>query len=401
MKILSSKATDSATVGFLLYLGFTDPKVTSSTNNRIALTYELLDQDKLHKQLGNPVPGVNPEFYNYGLSGKVIVNTTAKTVVLLNTAKNPINPRPINTHVPDHINPEYRPPRIVPQILTPKGVAPLPKTITDNPTDVNFPGSRDNDDSKVPHVPVPQELQTEYIRVRLSNSTNAMLGFMGKMYRYLNQTKFKGELKTPKLALLKNVAASKLRLRGCWYPTQRRLCLSPRLFNADIAFFTEIFLHECCHQAVTELDRVHDRTAQGHGVNWQTWMLKVGLNPRRFDPNDNSTYMSTDEKSDYNTKKKSLADMLKEVVPMNASGLSVGQFKTASLVITGELLNGIVFKKKDYNLAFIPDTFISEGKLSAYMLKPLSKLYTAYNDGKLYNYEASDTVRYIIKKWCG
>lgn len=50
-----------------------------------------------------------------------------------------------------------------------------------------------------------------------------------------------------------------------------------------------IVIHNC-HQATSCLDKVNDPSEGGHGREWQAWMRKVGLDPRRFDPTEETVY---------------------------------------------------------------------------------------------------------------
>lgn len=52
------------------------------------------------------------------------------------------------------------------------------------------------------------------------------------------------------------------------------ITLSRRLSNSEKAF-NDVLLHEMCHQATVMLDHV----ANGHGVTWQNWAKKVGIDP--------------------------------------------------------------------------------------------------------------------------
>lgn len=67
------------------------------------------------------------------------------------------------------------------------------------------------------------------------------------------------------------------------------------LFNAQEDFVNEIILHEQCHQAVfVDLGKV-ETVDRGHGPAWKAWMVKVGLDPRRYDPTEDYTYLTKQE----------------------------------------------------------------------------------------------------------
>lgn len=125
------------------------------------------------------------------------------------------------------------------------------------------------------------------------------LAWMTKMWEWFNENKFGGRMTIPKFELRQQGGAHKTS-RGIYfggpYHAPGRLYLAPFLFNARPPFILEVFLHEMCHQAVWTLDRVLDSSGtQGHGPQWQAWMRKVGLDPRRFDPTEDVEYMSRND----------------------------------------------------------------------------------------------------------
>jgi hypothetical protein len=126
------------------------------------------------------------------------------------------------------------------------------------------------------------------------------LKWMDKMWEWFNEHKFGGRLPKPKFMCQPRFPGAPASVRGMYAGgpghTAGRLFLADYLFNARSIFILEIFLHELCHEAVWTIDRHRDESGtQGHGPNWQKWMVKVGLDPRRFDPTDNIEYMSTED----------------------------------------------------------------------------------------------------------
>ena len=123
------------------------------------------------------------------------------------------------------------------------------------------------------------------------------LRFMNALWDHLNKVKFEGKMTIPSINLQKAVKVDRMRRRGVWYQESRRLEMSPHIFNNADKFY-EIFLHEMCHQAVSEITRFRAREPnQGHGPIWQSWMVKVGLNPNRFDYGGNEQYMTEEQKA--------------------------------------------------------------------------------------------------------
>lgn len=55
--------------------------------------------------------------------------------------------------------------------------------------------------------------------------------------------------------------------------------LNKRIFlNGTYRTCYVVLLHEMCHQAAKEIDRVND----GHGKIWASWMSRCGLDPDRY-----------------------------------------------------------------------------------------------------------------------
>lgn len=357
-RLTAAKADEKQGVVFLESLGFTGVQVKLSGEDRISFKYKTCDKAYLNKHFGaerkNGTTGVG---WKFGVDGWIILKENSNVVVLQNSKRNSKQLKPIETHVPDgtpqgpKVKIPPKPPinKPAPPVPTPK----VPHVDFDDPDDgplppkdnPNNPGSKENDDKNVPVTFLPPDLAKQYNWAQGMTEASYRLKFNAKLWHYLNTSKFGGRMQAPRFNLLKNVAANKFRLRGRWWPSRRVLDIAPRLYNAHQNFFVEIFLHEMCHQAVSEIDRVSDRTAQGHGYNWQTWMRKVGLNPRRFDPNDNSTYMDKDEKKIHDQKiektKEALEDIkdkgLRHLHPYNVNGPTL-----ATVLWRGEVMNGII-----------------------------------------------------------
>src|SRR5690606_782390 len=102
--------------------------------------------------------------------------------------------------------------------------------------------------------------------------------------------KFGGKMEMPNIELLKMQKSTQFKTRGYWQPRERVLALSPRLFYSDVQVAAEVILHEMAHQATHEISHDFDWSQKGHGPTWRSWMVKIGLNPNRFDSRGNYTY---------------------------------------------------------------------------------------------------------------
>lgn len=181
---------------------------------------------------------------------------------------------------------------------------------------VDIPPFNPNVDDKVFATP---QLIDRYKKIQVSGSPSERHAFMKTIWNYWNEKKFHGQMDEPTLSFLKD-AGMKMRKRGLWrhggIPHVRELLITPRLFNARFDVFAEIFLHEMCHQAVSEIDKVRERTNQGHGPKWAAWMRKVGLEPNRYDKNDNIEYMNPREREAHEGKQAELDKMRSDLVPL-------------------------------------------------------------------------------------
>jgi hypothetical protein len=329
-RLKASRADQVKAQTFLQDMGFTGLSLKGDSENRVSFHFESYNESGLDGLLGKSKPVDNYLSWKFGTNGMIVVKPRSNIVVLKNSDKpaklhtvEPTREKPKRQKIVDvPVEPKAPGTLRIPKALlerqqhSPSGPAkpfiPVP-TIHDENTFVNvpglppkitfqprqtpdLPGSHMNDDTKVPHVGIPDRLKQEYMYAQNMDDSGYRIKFMKQLWTHLNTAKFHGALPAPRaIQLMPNVQAKKLRTRGRWFPSPRVLEMAPRTFNAHLDFFVEIFLHEMCHQAVTDIDKSFSMEEAGHGAEWKAWMVKVGLNPRRFDPNPNETYMSKKE----------------------------------------------------------------------------------------------------------
>lgn len=177
------------------------------------------------------------------------------------------------------------------------GVAPavhVVRFIDANPTSRSVPTSH------LSIMTTTKELEFAYVKAQAT--PRLRLAFLKKAFAYFNKEKFQDRLHEPVLqvgATPPRKAPHLKNARGIYYGglggPNGTLWIAEMLFNAEMPFFSEVFAHEMCHQAVATIDHVRDNSEGGHGPNWQTWMRHCGLDPRRFDPTDDTTYKTSSE----------------------------------------------------------------------------------------------------------
>lgn len=125
----------------------------------------------------------------------------------------------------------------------------------------------------------------------------ARLRYIKEHWKYFNQTRFNNFLKEPTFVLLKDVNAWRMKLRGDWSDSLRRLRLSPNLFNSPHeGWVNRVLIHEMCHQYVCEKFGQSEKEQKGHGPLWRAAMMMAGLHPLRYDLESNETYTDPFEK---------------------------------------------------------------------------------------------------------
>ena len=338
-RIKAAYADVAQAIRFLKDLGFEKPVVKQEADDRISFRYEMFNQVGLDSVLGKHEDYQGNMRWKFGDNGLIVVKPRSNLVVLRNskragtvktvepksavdrdlpftqkTVKVPVSKEPFvkpagSLRLPkkylERINNPQAP-------VTPTTIKP---TVQEGPLHIpglppkpefkplqspNLPGSHMNEDSGVPQIDVPERLHLEYAYAQQINAPAYRIKFMKNLWEFFNKDKFGGRMPKPRaIQLMRNTTnGHKLSVRGRWFPMQRILEMAPRTFNAHFDFFAEIFLHEMCHEAVTDINRERQGDEGGHGPAWQAWMRKVGLNPRRYDPNPNEVYMDRRELKD-------------------------------------------------------------------------------------------------------
>ena len=284
-RLRAAMADENEAYLILLSLGFKGLSLKSNGGNIIKYKYKSYDETKLNRMMGEPKGDIKAENirYPYGVNGLLAVWPGKSEVLLRNrnkVGKDNIELPTALKHDPafEHVDEPTPPVHVEPRTGT------------------------QNDDSHVPVTHLPAVLQQHYARAQ--TQPKYRVKFMQDLWAYLNRAKFAGKMRQPNLELMKGSAAAKMRVRGYWAPSTWSLKMHPQIFNATQDFFVEIFLHEMCHQAVSEewhsltvTEKEDNNKHAGHGTVWAKWMRHVGLNPLRFDPREARVYMDEEEKS--------------------------------------------------------------------------------------------------------
>lgn len=143
-------------------------------------------------------------------------------------------------------------------------------------------------------------MELAYKKAQASGSDGARKTFMKSMFAAFNGKKFGGKLHDNIYFMVFPETGELAHVRGVWRADLRQLGMGARVWNARYCVFAETFLHEMCHVAVTQIDKVHNG---GHGAEWEAWMLKVGLKPKLYADFAEEEYMTAPERKAHEAEK--------------------------------------------------------------------------------------------------
>ncbi len=379
-RLTAAKASAKAAIAFLTEIGFKGLSLKATQEDLIKFWYKGYDHKVLTKHLGKPTSVDKSIRYTFGKAGVVAIWPNNMTVVMKNVGGSGLVAPAKPALVPDA---KHMP-------LVPDEPATTPE-IHQSP---NSPGSTENDNSKVPVTHISPAMEARYASIQGIKSPLAQMMFLKALWAYLNTAKFGGQLKAPNFKLLKNMGATSMRLRGRWWASGRLLEIAPRLFNASQNFCVEVVLHEMCHQAVSEIDKVNESSIEkGHGPTWVKWMRHVGLNPLRFDPTDNATFMTPKELKEHEAKKAEIKTQIKQNdATKEEHGLQrMMPFDNtpASIVRNGQLLNGLLVCKGPNQKGREVWVFLEENYIKTHKAGTNIQWTNTYGD-HVYRYAGSD-----------
>lgn len=230
-------------------------------------------------------------------------------------------------------------PEKTPTVPRPPAGTEIPKPKVQPPNSDKEQAEQEAEESKLVHA------YGDSLAWKRVKSKPGMIAYALAVFNKLN-AKHGRDLVAPKFEIMKDMGAN-FKRRGAWFANQRTIKLSPRIFNGKQESALTVIVHEIAHQCVSEIDKVYDRTAQGHGWNWQNWMRKFGLTPSRYDTQDKEEYMTDYEKAKHNIIKDRHEAFKQQYVPLSPSELSENTVAVMFDTRTGNYTPGILVCKND------------------------------------------------------
>lgn len=192
---------------------------------------------------------------------------------------------------------------VVRKLVQPKPVAPEPKAAVVEPTSAapkpeQEPKQTASSEGDRLAALVGNKAAFENVRSIAERRTQGSMlkaeNYLWSVWNKANRLLFDGKLEKPILIFKKVMDARTFRGLGHWSPRDRKLAINPRLFNGNEATVLTTFVHEMCHQAVSEIDRTREGNG-GHGPKWESWMRKCGLTPSRYSTDDHADFLTERE----------------------------------------------------------------------------------------------------------
>lgn len=222
-----------------------------------------------------------------------------------------------------------------------------------------------------------------------SKSRPAKLSYLNVIWFHANKVFFDSKLPKISIRLSKDMGDS-FRRRGAWFPTRGQIAISPRLFNGKEFQVLTTMVHEMCHQAVTQLDKISDRSNGGHGFAWEAWMRKCGLTPSRYSKYDNESFMEQHEKEEHK-----LMQLRKEKAALDTSAK---QMRHSSLY-PGESAQYFDAKLNKWMKGAIACKHDLAGKRMAFIRDPLSSSFGIIPSTWLYQVDEQERNTYQTDSW--
>jgi hypothetical protein len=149
-----------------------------------------------------------------------------------------------------------------------------------------------------------------FAKVDIKNRPS-MLHYLKQLYDKANRLIFDSKLLPCTVYLMKMQGTKSFKGRGVWYPRERKLGISPRLFIAGEVNVLRTLLHEMSHQAVNDIDKTYETVERGHGPLWKAWMDKCGIPPTRYDIHSDAEDFMTEEERE---QRKTMLDKREQAV---------------------------------------------------------------------------------------
>lgn len=182
--------------------------------------------------------------------------------------------------------------------ITFEGLSDPSKKVLTQPPIVN-PKTGMEYDLDDPEFPVVKDHEFKIKYWAMPRSTSFYLKYMTEHWAHFNKARFHGAMKPPDaFGLLKDVDAKRMRLRGRFRFKERRLEVSPNLFNAPHeGWINRTLIHEMAHQYVYDVQGETEISIEkGHGPLWKAAMRMANLPPSRFDNTANEMFFDAKEK---------------------------------------------------------------------------------------------------------
>ena len=177
------------------------------------------------------------------------------------------------------------------------------------------------------------------------DNKSEIIQYATQQWHKWNKKFFKNKLPFGSIYVQKDTGPDVRRL-GVYSGKFNRIGLNRRLVLAGEEKFNEVLLHEMCHQATIQIDKVYK---DHHGPTWASWMRKCKLPPNRLSTSPTNAYLTQSEIDAKQRKIKQREKLLATVKAKQLQPYQLANMLPASYtdVKTNSIINGLIVCKHD------------------------------------------------------
>lgn len=166
-------------------------------------------------------------------------------------------------------------------------------------------------DAKGSKIPTTPDIEQAFYRAQADKGKQ--VAFVKKVWTWANQHYFSSRMGLPKLYVAETCpfAPSLSHAYGVYTFSRHQnvgsIFIHSRCFKATEQIIVGTIIHEMCHQATYELDKItaaQGAIESGHGPEWAKWMVHCKLAPNRYAYEDTAEYGDALERLQRDMRKK-------------------------------------------------------------------------------------------------
>ena len=153
------------------------------------------------------------------------------------------------------------------------------------------------DTMKTGRIPTTPEIEQAFYKAQANSGQQR--AYVKKVWVWANQHFFSSKMGLPEIFVSPECPFNSKLSRAygvfSYSPAWKagKMFINSKCFNATEQITTSTIIHEMCHQATYEIDRIsiaQGKVEEGHGPEWKKWMVHCNLEPNRYAYEDLAEY---------------------------------------------------------------------------------------------------------------